>query len=165
MKLSVLLLFAATLTSSSMASAQVDLLSEPSGGTHTLASGFTPDPASFEVIGGGVNAASESSDAGGQPCSAGWIDSAPSVRINYTAPTDLPLVFYVDTGGVDPTLAVNAPDGSWHCNDDWHSLMPRVHFEDPAEGRYDVFVGSYTEGTTPSVTLVVTEVISNTAQN
>lgn len=44
----------------------------------------------------------------------------------------------------DGTLAVVAPDGTLHCNDDFNDLNPGVMIPNPMPGDYAVFVGSYT---------------------
>lgn len=44
----------------------------------------------------------------------------------------------------DGTLAVVAPDGTLHCNDDFNDLNPGVMIPNPQAGDYAVFVGSYT---------------------
>ena len=160
-----MILAGALLLSPTGIAAEIDASGEPSGGTHALTSGFSPEQVRFDVPSGGEHLASELTAENETPCAGGWLGSAPSARFEFEQPTDRPLIFFVDTPDSDPTLAIRAPDGSWHCNDDWHSLMPRIFFADPAEGSYDVFVGSYTEGSTPSVTLVVTETERATAQH
>ncbi|MCA9565669.1 MAG: hypothetical protein KC561_19360, partial [Myxococcales bacterium] len=105
------------LTASSAVMAQVDLMGTPTYGTFTLTSGFTPDPATYAVTAGGPVASGTLTTAEGSPCSAGWIASTPDVRIHYDSPAGFPLRFYVDTAGTDPTLAINSPDGQWHCVD------------------------------------------------
>jgi len=134
------------------AQAQVNVMGTPTYGTYTLVSGFTPDPASYSVVAGGTEQASVAAPG----CNAGWIANTPDVRVHYTSGT-FPLRFYVDTAGTDPTLAVNAPDGSWHCNDDTAGLMPAVDFPTPMSGQYDIFVGTFAQNAYPNVTLYVTE--------
>jgi hypothetical protein len=142
-----------------------DADADPASGTHTLAGSFSPDPAVYTVRAGGPLRANLLRDAGDAACNAAWVAERPSVRIDYQAPSGLPLVFYADTAGTDPTLAIRDPSGRWHCNDDWNSLMPRVQFDDPVAGTYDVFVGTYLEGEEPQVALHVSEIVSNVPRN
>lgn len=134
----------------------IDYMGEPTYGTMELESGFTPDPATLSVVAGGTADSSALSGADGNPCNAGQIANAPDARVNFVAGS-LPLRFYVDTADTDTTLAINAPDGSWYCIDDAVGLHPVIDFATPLSGQYDVFVGTYTEGEFPSVTLSVTE--------
>lgn len=142
-----------------------DADAEPTAGTHTLTGSFSPDPAVYTVRAGGPLRASLLRDAGDSACNAAWLAERPSVRIDYQAPSGLPLIFYADTAGTDPTLAIRDPGGRWHCNDDWNSLMPRVQFDEPVAGTYDVFVGTYLEGEEPQVALHVSEIASNVPRN
>lgn len=130
----------------------VDLAGTPTFGEYTLNSGFAPDPTTYAVTAGGDAMASTVSAA----CNAGYIASVPDVRVHYSAGT-FPLRFYVDTPGTDTTLAVNAPDGTWHCIDDSVGLHPVIDFASPASGAYDVFVGTFSQGSYPNVNLSVTE--------
>lgn len=138
---------------------------EPAAGTHTLNGSFSPDPAVYTVPAGGPLRANLLTSASDGVCNAAWVPERPSVRIDYQAPSGLPLIFYTDTAGTDPTLAIRDPSGQWYCNDDWNSLMPRVQFDDPAAGRYDVFVGTYLEGEEPQVVLHISEIASNVPRN
>jgi len=62
-------------------------------------------------------------------------------------PGSLGLGIYVNAD-FDTTILINSPDGQWYCNDD-HSdlenLNSGVYFEDPSSGRYDIWVGSYSD--------------------
>ncbi len=61
-----------------------------------------------------------------------------------------------------PRCIINAPDGSWHCNDDAPGTIdPQFDFQDPASGLYDVWIGSYQSGAEIDGTLYVTELESN----
>jgi len=56
---------------------------------------------------------------------------------------------------------VNAPDGSWHCNDDsYDSLDPTVTFQGAEGGQYDVWVTRCSEGENVDGTLNITELES-----
>lgn len=119
------------------ASAQ-DYHLNPTYGTASLNSGFTPDPYVVNVqSGGSINATGI-----GSPC-AGFIANAPDVRLNFSAGS-LPLIISV-ASSADTTLVVNAPDGRWYCDDDGGNgrLNPMVRFNNPSSGQYDIWIGTY----------------------
>jgi protease YdgD len=126
-------------------------------GVFSIASGFLPDPNWISVLAGG-NIQSEFTDQStGAPC-AGYFAEAPDFRIHFVPGADLPLSFYAE-GEADTVLLVNAPDGSWHCNDDTSGLDHALSFDAPLEGQYDIWVGTYAEtsGDHPLAILAVTE--------
>lgn len=128
---------------------------QPNYGTMSLAAGFTPDPRVVSLrAGGDVDARSLHST-----CS-GYVTSAPDVRLNYQSGS-LPLIVSV-AANADTTLVVNAPDGSWYCNDDGgvNGLNPSVRFNSPMSGRYEIWVGTYQAGATQPARLHVSEVSS-----
>ena len=130
----------------------------PNFGSEDLTSGFTPDPFSAEMTSGGPIDASYL----GGDCR-GFATAAPDFDVTYTA-GDLSLLrfYFVADEADDTTLIINAPDGSWHCNDDAPGTIdPQFDFQDPASGLYDVWIGSFESGATISGTLYVTELESN----
>jgi hypothetical protein len=131
-------------------SAAQDVMAEPTFATINLDAGFRPDPQRIEVVSGGALAADEL----GSGC-AGFIAEVPDVRINYTS-GDFPLIFSV-TSHADTTLVINAPNGSWYCDDDAGGLNPMYQFGSPESGAYDVFIGSY-EDENADATLAISEV-------
>ena len=137
---------------------ELDYSLQPNFGSDSLTSGFTPDPFSADVVSGGPIDASYL----GNGCG-GWATAAPDYDITYTAGSLSLLRFYfVADSGEDTTLIVNAPDVEWYCNDDSNgTLNPAVDFDSPATGLYDIWIGSYENGTEVSGTLYVTELDSN----
>jgi hypothetical protein len=135
---------------------QLDVSARPNYGSYDLASGFTPNPARYEVIAGGQIAASSLRAAGGGPCEAENIDDHPDVRIRFDGDGARALRFTVDGDGADTTLAVHTPAGQWHCNDDGDDEDPIVELPG-RPGRYNVFVGTVTQGRYPEVELLVQE--------
>jgi hypothetical protein len=132
-----------------------DYNADPNFGTLNLASGFQPDPQVVAVRSGGeINAASIS------PSCAGFISSAPDVRLNYTAGS-LPLILSV-AADADTTLVVNGPDGSWYCDDDGgvNGLNPMVRFNDPKSGQYDIWIGTYGNASLQPAQLNISELTS-----
>ncbi len=137
------------------ASAQPSTSANPNYGTLTLRGGFTPDPRTVRVTSGGnINASSVGSN-----CS-GFISRAPDVRLNFT-PGSLPLIISA-ASSADTTLVINAPDGRWHCDDDGgvNGLNPAIRFNRPLQGRYEIWIGSYRQGTNSRATLHISEVRS-----
>jgi hypothetical protein len=138
---------------------ELDYQLPPNFGDTELTAGFTPDPFTVEVVSGGPIDASYLGD----ECR-GFATAAPDFDVTYTAGSQTLLRFYFvpDTAGEDATLLVNAPDLSWHCNDDaTDSVNPQVDFEDPESGLYDIWIGSYQANAEINGTLYVTEVSSN----
>lgn len=126
--------------------------SAAAGATLSLRAGFRNDPASIQVNqGGDVRLASV-----GENCW-GFADAAPSARVSYRAGR-FPLFISTESDG-DGTIAILAPDGSWHCNDDAAGgLNPGVTFREPASGDYLVWAGTLSELGTREATLHVSEV-------
>lgn len=123
----------------------------PSFGTYSLTSGYANDPFIVPITAGGSVPAERLS-----PQCRGTIANRPDVRIMYRASGQLPLQFYVRSN-YDTTLVVNAPDGSWWCNDDTDGLDPAVFFANPLGGQYDIWIGSYNRGRGLPARLFVSE--------
>ena len=102
-----------------------DYSADPTYGTVNLSSGFPEDPYGVSLSSGGSR---DASNLGGN-CT-GYIANAPDVRLNYDA-GNLPLYIYAGSSA-DTTLVINAPDGSWYCDDDSRgaldpSMRPRMN--------------------------------------
>ena len=134
------------------ASAQ-DINARPNYATVNLRAGFTPDPHVTAVrSGGNINA-----ERVGSACR-GYISQAPDVRLNYTNGS-YPLIISADSSS-DTTLVVNAPDGSWYCDDDSgnRGMNPSIRFNRPMSGRYEIWVGTYGSTDTRAARLHISEV-------
>jgi hypothetical protein len=120
-----------------------------------LDSGFSGDPRVIPVRAGGTIDASRL----GSPC-AGFIAGPPDVRLTYNAGT-LPLIISVAAAS-DTTLVVNGPDGRWYCDDDSGDapLNPMVRFNDPADGRYEIWVGTFSDTASQPARLHISELTS-----
>jgi hypothetical protein len=123
------------------ASAQ-DYTLPPNYGTYELSAGFTPDPATLDIVAGGsVNAANVG-------C-AGMISNAPDARLMWSGGE----ITIGAESSADTTLVINAPDGQWYCADDTNGLDPAVTLS--GSGQYDIWVGTF--GGTASAVLYATE--------
>jgi hypothetical protein len=127
-------------------------------GSTDLTAGFSPDPFSVDMVSGGPIDVSYL----GEEC-AGFATAASDYDVTYEAgDQDLLRFYFVADEAVDTTIIVNAPDESWHCNDDAPGTIdPMIDFENPESGRYDIWIGSYDEGAENAGTLYVTELESN----
>ncbi|WP_300545081.1 peptidase S1 [Maricaulis sp.] len=135
-------ILAATVAAAAFAgvSAAQDWSQNPTFGQTTLSAGFAPDPYSVSITAGGDI---DASSALGGACR-GMIANAPDYRLHYNAGS-LPL--YIGArSNADTTIVVNAPDGSWYCNDDTNGLNPQVSWGTPQSGQYDIWVGTYGSG-------------------
>lgn len=123
---------------------QLDVTADARHGSGSLASGFAPDPVVIDVTAGGdidIEQATTGQATAEGFCT-GFTSREPAYELTYEA-GGFPL--YISASSSDDlTIAVNAPDGSWWCNDDnYEEVSPGVLFEDPASGVYDIFVGVY----------------------
>jgi len=131
-----------------------DISLPPTYGAVSLRSGFTPDPYNANLTAGGGLDASNAD----QNCN-GHIASAPDYQLNWTAGSGaLPLIISA-TSDADTTLVINDAQGHWICNDDTDGLNPAVRIDNPASGRYDIYVGTFAEDTAPA-TLHISEIQS-----
>ena len=129
-----------------------DVSAPPTYGSVSLSSGFTPDPYTVDLTSGGQISAQTVSGS----CR-GWIADAPDFSVQYSAGNMFDLTIAAVSGS-DTTLVINDPNGNWYCDDDGgEGLNPLLTFSNPRSGRYDIWVGSYSEGDYASATLSVSE--------
>ena len=152
-----LILLAALMAPAAIAPAVLaqDVTAPATYGEAYLSAGFTPDPHRVPLTAGGDIDAAASIGGG---C-IGHIARAPDFDLYYNAGT-LPLIISVGSGA-DTTLAVNAPDGSWYCDDDGgDGLNPSVRFSPPQTGVYDIWVGTVLEAQPAPAVLTISELHS-----
>jgi hypothetical protein len=132
----------------------IDATGTPYFGEVSLTSGFSEDPYSVYISAGGSN---DASSLGGS-C-VGAIGGPPDFNLTYSAGS-LPL-YLTATSDSDVTLVVNAPDGSWYCDDDsaGSGTDAGLTWSKPQSGLYNVWVGHYSGsgGETVEATLNVSE--------
>jgi hypothetical protein len=110
-----------------------------------LAAGFTPDPVTRTITAGGPIPVDVS-----PACDYGWVANEPDLKLHYEAGGEFSLYIYAESDD-DVILLINAPDGSWVCDDDSHTgLDPLVRFSIPLSGRYDIWVGTFGEELVPA---------------
>lgn len=135
---------------------QLDPNQPPISGSTALTSGFVPDPFTVGTTGGGMTSAASL----GGSCT-GWTNAAPNFSVNYTAGAFPTLRFYF-VGNGDSTMIIRSPSGGFFCVDDsFGTLNPTIDFNSPASGRYDIWIGSFSQGGFVSGTLYVTENTGN----
>ena len=104
-----------------------------------LAAGFPLDPFLVSVNGGGSVDASQF----GEGCT-GFVNDAPTVSLNWEGETDFVEAFFYSAS--DPVMVVQTPAGDYLCSDDANEMLldPVIEMAQPANGRYNIWVGSYT---------------------
>ena len=139
MALSLVLLAALLVTSAAAQSTGTGSSTEPPAAFITInpAAGFPLDPFIISLQGGGPESASTLS----KECK-GYIPKSPTVTVDYKGKADLLKIFFYSDG--DTVLVVGLPDGKFACSDDTHPLLldPTLELRKPAQGRYNVWVGS-----------------------
>lgn len=72
----------------------------------------------------------------------GFVTKNPTVSVDYRGKADILKVFFYSDG--DPVLIVQTPDGKVLCNDNTNAALldPTVTLTKPAQGRYNVWLGS-----------------------
>jgi hypothetical protein len=140
--------------SAAQGSGALNIAGNPTFGDRSIAPGFTPDPLTASITsGGGINAANAGLPSG---C-VGWVAANPDFNVVLTGNSNF-LRFFVNNTNEDTTLVINGPNGQWFCNDDsFNGRNPSVDFNGAGSGTYNVWVGSYTQGTNTRVQLNVTE--------
>lgn len=146
---------AALSTFAGAASAQ-DANADANYGEITLSAGFTPDPALLSLSAGG----SLSASARFSGCT-GYISAEPDVRLYWNGSSKgSPNLKISAVSNADTTLIVNGPDGKWYCDDDsGDDSNPLVNLT-PMNGRYEIWVGTYSDGQLKRAVLSISEVTS-----
>lgn len=129
---------------------------DPTYGEFHLEPGFTPDPALLSVMAGGDLDASDKFE----DCK-GFISEAPDVRLFWDSESTSGLTIKISAlSNADTTLVVNGPDGKWYCDDDsGEDSNPSVELT-PATGRYEIWIGTYSEGEIKKAVLGISELSS-----
>lgn len=112
-------------------------------GNASLNGGFLPDPYERSVTAGGTVSISDA--VGGQASGTcrGYTTTEPTLELTYNGGSNL---FIYTDGDADTTLAINGPDGRWHCSDDEIGTDAGLAFYGGQSGVYDIYVGTYSRG-------------------
>ncbi len=143
----------------------LDWQGSPHYGTATLEEGFIPDPHGVDILAGGQ--VDVGSLAYGGSCT-GYASQNPDYQLNWSGGTgDLRVYFEPDDADMDATLIINASNGEWLCNDDGDgsTLNPEIILSDQEEGRFDIWVGRYSQGELMPGTLYISELGSSTVRD
>lgn len=124
-------------------------------GQATIQANFWPDPYIRNLTAGGTTNLANCVPFLGP----GWVVNRPDFRFFYsgTSPTEQLTIALEARSDVDTILVVNAPDGSWHYNDDYRGFNSAITFLKPLQGQYDVWTGSYNRSSNNPAQLVITE--------
>lgn len=133
------------------ATACPDWRANPTFGDIRLTAGFLPDPYIRNVTAGGTINMQRCFNGG----YAGFVARAPDFDLYWNGRSGQ-LTFAVESSA-DTILLINAPDGSWHYNDDYRGLNSAITFYQPLEGLYDVWIGSYDGSRRNPARLIITE--------
>ena len=144
----------AALTSVAGAAAAQDSSADPNYGEISLSAGFTPDPALLSLKAGGNLSASDRFD----NCQ-GYITETPDVRLYWDGSgKGSPNLTISAISNADTTLIVNGPDGKWYCDDDSGEDSNPLLTLTPMNGRYEIWVGTYSDDETKNAVLSISEV-------
>jgi hypothetical protein len=93
----------------------------------------------------------------------GFVITRPDYRLQYsgTSPTGY-LKFTLVSGATDTVLLINAPDGLYYFNDDIDlsngNRNSSILFENPMQGQYDIWAGSFQPSSNNPARLFISEV-------
>jgi len=103
--------------------------------------GLPLDPFIISLQGGGPVDASTMA----KECK-GYVGKNPAVTVDYKGKAEMLKIFFYSDG--DPVLLIQMPDGKFACNDNTNPALldPTVTLSKPAQGRYNVWLGSVLKG-------------------
>ncbi|MDQ7027140.1 MAG: hypothetical protein Q9P44_16465, partial [Anaerolineae bacterium] len=141
-------------SSNPSAALALDYTLTPNFGEIALQTGFTPDPFQFTMTSGGNLDVSSS-----LPNCNGYVTAAPDYTVAWSGNSTL-LRFFFESNG-DTILIINDANGNWQCNDDsFGTLNPTIDFDNPSEGIYNIWGGSFIGSDYVSGVLNITEASS-----
>lgn len=122
----------------------------PHFGAIQLSAGFTPDPYVQSVTAGGTH---DLAGCGLQ--AAGFVTVRPDFDL-YWSGSSAQLTIAVQSAA-DAVILVSMPDGSYYYSDDYNGTDPAVIIQNPPEGLYDIWIGSYDGSRRNPAQLIITE--------
>ncbi|MEM1341115.1 MAG: peptidase S1 [Pseudomonadota bacterium] len=112
-------------------------------GSANVPANFAPDPWTRNVTAGGMQS---------------LFDCGFSFPGFVVSPTGiLTIAVEADSAAIDTVILVNAPDGSWHWNDDYRGLNSAITFQNPLQGQYDIWFGTLNRSSNNRARLILTE--------
>jgi hypothetical protein len=151
-----MLAIAASLMATAVAHAQCPAVGQ-GGQQFVVVEDFQPDPIVQSVTAGGDIDLGRCNGVPGR----GWVTRLPDFVINYRTRSGRfsknNLTFRIESSA-DTVLLVNDPNNRWYFNDDGgKGFNARLTFRNAADGRYDIWIGSYNRGQLPPARLIITE--------
>jgi len=140
-----LILAAATLSVATVmgATGAIAQQAAPTYGEFRLDAQGLPDESLLSVVAGGEVEAAQRAGPDASECK-GFTASAPDARLVWSGPAAGVRLSAVSNA--DTTLIVRGPDGAWLCDDDsGEDANPSISLTAQA-GRYDIWVGTYSQG-------------------
>lgn len=125
---------------------------DPRYGSHVLAPGFRPSPATFVALSGG-DIDVKSLDLGDNCL--GYAAGDPDFLIELTS--EFSRITFLIASAEDTTLIISLPNGSWACNDDSNGLNPALVFHRAPPGPYRLWIGSYSAAAYDDSVLYISE--------
>lgn len=116
---------------------ELDIYEDPYYGDVTLESGFMPDPYKKTITAGGSVDLSQYGHSG-------YTASKPDIDFYFTPSGNAGETLTISVNSeTDTILLINGPAGSWYFNDDANGVNPSIIFQDPKDGLYSIFVGTF----------------------
>lgn len=140
-----LILAAATLSVATVmgATGAIAQQAAPTYGEFRLDAQGLPDESLLSVVAGGEVEAAQRAGPDASDCK-GFTAAAPDARLVWSGPAAGVRLSAVSNA--DTTLIVRGPDGAWLCDDDsGEDANPSISLTAQA-GRYDIWVGTYSQG-------------------
>ena len=129
---------------------ELDISEDPYYGDVTLESGFLPDPYIKTITAGGSVDLSQYGHSG-------YTASKPDVDFYFTPSGNADETLSISINSeTDTILLINGPEGIWYFNDDANGVNPSIIFQDPKDGLYSIFVGTF-DSETAEAELLITE--------
>lgn len=129
-----------------------DLSADPTKGRISLREGFLPDPQRVVVNAGGSIDISQC-----RTNFKGWVSPAMNIQLHYQTAGSTTLTITIESK-IDTVLLVNDPSATWHFDDDSGAdLNGKLRFPRAREGRYDIWVGTYSRDSGERATVLISE--------
>ncbi|WP_157939435.1 hypothetical protein [Gracilimonas amylolytica] len=116
---------------------ELDISEDPYYGDVTLESGFMPDPYVKTITAGGSVDLS-------QYGYSGYTAAKPDIDFYFTPSSNANETLTISVNSeTDTILLINDPEGTWYFSDDSNGVNPAITFQDPKDGLYSIFVGTF----------------------